>query len=360
MRAIQELHPGVSGHGGVHPSASILHTPEEYAGRLRELVRTHPQVELPGGGDTLARWRLLADVAAEDVVLVKLFEAHLDAVAILAELDPAHTVERLLNIPSTHSRPTDAAPPVWAVWAAEPPDARVFGERISGELRLRGRKAWCSGAALVSHALVTYFDESSRPCLAAVSLDAPGVSVTNEGWHAVGMSATASVDVCFSNVKAAAVGGPGAYLERPGFWQGGAGIAACWYGAALPFATLLRDRQARRSDPHGQAHLGGIDVRLHQARSLARETAAWIDAHPLANAQAPAMRLRAAIESMALEVVHAASRAFGAGPLCRDAAVARRFADLPVFLRQSHAEKDLAAIGALLTERASEEASWNL
>jgi hypothetical protein len=43
-----------------------------------------------------------------------------------------------------------------------------------------------------------------------------------------------------------------------------------------------------------------------------------------------------------------ATRALGAGPLCRNARFARALADLPVFLRQSHAERDLAALGELV------------
>jgi hypothetical protein len=46
--------------------------------------------------------------------------------------------------------------------------------------------------------------------------------------------------------------------------------------------------------------------------------------------------------------MHHATRALGAGPLCRNARFARALADLPVFLRQSHAERDLAALGELI------------
>ena len=41
----------------------------------------------------------------------------------------------------------------------------------------------------------------------------------------------------------------------------------------------------------------------------------------------------------------------GAGPLSRDARHAALTADLPVYLRQSHAEADLAGLGELARER---------
>ena len=94
---------------------------------LRALVERgydRSPVPLPGHGQTLARWRALAAVAACDLGLVKLFEGHTDALAILAEL---------------HG-PTPPAGSRWAVWAAEPPDARVQASKVrnpSDDVRLR-------------------------------------------------------------------------------------------------------------------------------------------------------------------------------------------------------------------------------
>jgi hypothetical protein len=48
-------------------------------------------------------------------------------------------------------------------------------------------------------------------------------------------------------------------------------------------------------------------------------------------------------------------RALGAGPLGHDQAHGRRVADLTVYLRQHHAERDLAELGALAVEAG---ASW--
>lgn len=42
---------------------------------------------------------------------------------------------------------------------------------------------------------------------------------------------------------------------------------------------------------------------------------------------------------------HPVGRALGASPFCRNNHFARLSADLPVFMRQSHAERDLAALG---------------
>jgi alkylation response protein AidB-like acyl-CoA dehydrogenase len=314
------------------------------------------RLPLPGTGQTLTRWQTLAEVAAHDLSLAKLFEGHTDALAILAELgfDP----------PAAGTR--------WGTWCAEPPSARVQLETDGGgHGRLTGTKAWCSGAASVSHAVVSAWNSRGEPCLAAVAMAQPGVTVTDEGWPAVGMAQSASVEVRFDAAEATPIGRPGDYVARPGFWQGGAGIAACWYGAAAGIAQKAREllfagqknntnnQHARPADPHRLAHLGAIDVALGSAAAVLRESAAWIDAHPRADAQRTALRARLAAEQAADEVMRHAGRALGAGPLCRDAWLARAMADLPVFLRQSHAESDLAALGSLLGSP-NEALPWTL
>lgn len=300
---------------------------------LRELVRAGcDRLPLPGSGATLARWRALAAVAAVDLGLAKLFEGHTDALAILAELK---------------ADPRGAEDACWGVWCAEPPDMRVgIRGQASGGVRISGLKGWCSGAAVLSHALVSGWNAAGQPCLAAVALDQPGVTVTTQGWHAVGMRSSASVNVVFDQAQGTAVGPPGAYVDRPGFLHGGAGVAACWYGALAGIAGRLRDAVARdQPDPYRLAHLGAVDVALTQARAVLREAASAIDLHPADRCALETARARLAVEAAAEQVLSCVPRALGAGPLCRDAALAQALADLPVFIRQSHAERDQAAHG---------------
>ena len=300
------------------------------------------QLPLPGGGQTLLRFSLLAQVAGHNLSLCKLFEGHTDALAIMADLN-------------------SAAPPAgstWGMWAAEPPTARVQVRREGSQYLLHGRKAWCSGAGVVSHGLLTAWDAQERQQLVAVPMDQPGVTVTAEGWNAVGMGACASVDVTFENAVALAVGAPGDYLQRPGFWHGGVGIAACWYGAAQQIAERLRKQCGQREEPHALAHLGAVDSALQAAADVLRFSALHIDANPDDNAELLARRARAVVEQSAEQVIREVGRAMGAGPYCKDRHFARLIADLPVFLRQSHAERDLAALGQLIAQQPAEV--WSL
>jgi alkylation response protein AidB-like acyl-CoA dehydrogenase len=316
----------------------LQHQPADYAdtqalGRcLRAMVAAGlDQLPLPGGGQTLERFQRLAEVGGHDLGLCKLYEGHTDALAIIRQLGGA---------------PTPAS--TWGMWAAEPPQARVRVSAQGQRVALNGRKAWCSGAAVLSHALLTAWDEQDRQQLVAVALDQPGVVITDQGWQAVGMGATGSVEVLFEGAEAQAIGKPGDYLQRPGFWQGGIGIAACWYGAAQSIAEYLRRHCALREEPHALAHLGAVDSALQGAAEVLRASALAIDAAPLDDAELLARRARAVVEHAAEQVIQHVGRALGAGPYCRDRQFARLIADLPVFLRQSHAERDLAALGQKL------------
>ncbi|MEE4997170.1 acyl-CoA dehydrogenase family protein [Pseudomonas alliivorans] len=300
-------------------------------------------IPLPASGQTLERWQALACVAGHDLGLCKLYEGHTDAMAIMAELG--------------------APPPeqfsTWGMWAAEPPQARVLLSGAGDSLRLDGRKAWCSGAAVLNHALVTVWDEQQRQQLVAVPLDQPGVKIGTDGWRAVGMGATGSVDVLFEQAFGHLVGSPGDYLNRAGFWQGGIGIAACWYGASRSIAQRLI-QSGKRDDPHALAHLGAVDTALYGASRVLQAAADEIDHAPLADAQLLARRCRAVVEDCAEQVIRHTGRALGAGPYCKDAHFARLSADLPVFLRQSHAEQDLAALGEQVRNHRPATDTWSL
>lgn len=299
------------------------------------------ELPYPGQGATLQRWQALAQVAAADLALAKLFEGHTDAHAILHEL----------------GADTNRVAGLWAVWAAEPPQARVeIAGRTHDQVVLCGRKAWCSGAAHVDHAVMTVWDEQGHPQLVTLAMQQPGVRVTDQGWQAVGMAAADSVEIVLEEALGQCIGDTSVYVERPGFWHGAAGVAACWYGAG---AALGRHAHCHaRRDAHGLAHLGVLDKALASARDALRDCARWIDRHPRQDAEYQARRVRAVVEDVLDTVIRHAGRALGATPYCRDPHFARLMADLPVFLRQSHAERDLQRLGELALERPTE--TWNL
>lgn len=301
------------------------------------------ELPLPGSGATARRWQRLAELTEIDVVAGRLAEAHVDAVAILDELG--------------------AKPPapgeLWAVWAAENPDmvlnAHTTGFRETDPVRLSGTKPWCSGAGLCTHALVTAGRDDGQRALYAVATSEAEVRPLPSAWRNPGMAESDTRSVQFSGAYAVPVGNPGDYLDRPGFWHGAIGVAACWLGAARAVAAPLYDRVARGAvDAHALAHLGAVDAAIAAAEAMLAAAAATTDADPFdrsGSAQLLARRTRAVAETAVDEAITRTGRALGPAPLCQDAQHARRVADLTIYVRQSHAERDLAALGKLAGER---------
>ncbi len=312
---------------------------------LRLVEEGLDQLPWPGEGETWLRWQALARTVDLDLSVGKLLEGHTDALAIFHEM-------RVSPPPGKNN--------TWATWAAEAPGARVEVSEpdAKGKVSLTGVKAWCTGAAVVSHALVTAWNAKGKQQLVAVQMAQPDVTVTDRGWEAIGMRDTGSVEVEFRHARAQPVGAPGSYLTRPGFWHGGAGVAACWYGGTQKLAEALRSACQHRDDPHALAHLGAVDSALIAARASLRAGARWIDQHPTENAELLARRLRAICEDAGCAVITHVGRALGAHPYCKDPELARLLCDLPVFLRQSHAERDLELVGRKIREMPS--GGWKL
>jgi alkylation response protein AidB-like acyl-CoA dehydrogenase len=304
--------------------AGALELAGEYGGRL----------PYPGCGQTLRRWAVLAAVARANVTVARVLEAHTDALAILAEAGedpPAGTT--------------------WGVFAAEAPGARLEAvtDRAGGTT-LTGTKPWCSLGADVDRALVTAHVGADRG-LFQVDLRRPEVRVhPAQGWVARGLRTVVSVPIEFAQAPATAVGASGWYLQRPGFAWGGIGVAACWYGAAVGVAdAVLRAARTRGGDLMA-LHAGAVDAELFAARSALRDAAAAVDSDSVDDPELLALRTRAVVAESVEQVLHRAGHALGPAPLAFDAAHAARVADLELYVRQHHGERDLAALGARVTQ----------
>lgn len=165
----------------------------------------------------------------------------------------------------------------------------------------------------------------------------------------MGLAQIDSAPVHLDRVPAVPVGGTDWYLRRAGFAWGGMGVAACWFGGAVGlYRTLHRNAQRRSPDQLALAWLGEADRLLAAARHSLDIAAARVDAHTCGWIKAHRLRGQMAqLGNCMLEICHAA---LGPGPLAFDEEYARRVADLTIYLRQHHASRDDAALGALLLE----------
>ncbi|KHL00496.1 hypothetical protein LK10_20135 [Sinomonas humi] len=293
------------------------------------------QAPWPGEGSTLGLWEILANLGAADLAVARAVEPHLDALAILHQA----------------GRPRPEEGTTWGVFAAEGKDARLEARETADGWRLDGVKPWCSLAAEVSHAVVTAYTGASNRRAFAVRLQAPGVTSESSEWSPHGLRGIVSTPVRFDDVPAVPVGDDGWYLERAGFAWGGMGVAAVWYGGALGVARRLwSGYTSREPDQIGLMQLGAADLALGAARAVLAEAADDVDA---GRAEADcgallALRVRGVVADAVEQVLRTVDHALGPAPLAFDAEHAQRVADLRLYVRQHHAERDAATLGRSL------------
>jgi hypothetical protein len=284
---------------------------------------------VPGTGHTASRWAALAAIGRCDLALARLTEGHTDALAILAEAGhPA--------VPGA----------LYGVWAARSggTGATVEDDRLGGTVR------FCTGAGVLDRALVAAVAADGTGWLFDVDLTDSRVHRDVDSWQAIGMDASDSLDVHFADVPVGkpVVGEPGWYLSRRGFRLGSGGVAAVWLGgtAGVLDTVLALLREAPKVDEHQLAHLGALHAALRAADALLADTARLVDSRPDTDPTIPIRTAKAAVERAAWDTRDRVPRITGPTPLCRDRRFAQQLADLEVYVRQHHAERDLAVLGA--------------
>jgi len=295
----------------------------------------------PGGGRTRETWEVLASAAAVDVAGARILEPHLDALSILGQ---ARADGIGVDLAAIGAGP-DAS---WGVFAAE--GARLEAHRTPQGWTLTGTKNWCSLAGYLSHALVTAWTGPDTRRLFAVPLRRPEIDAHRGPWVSRGLSQIVSAAVDFRAAAAVPVGDDGWYHSRPGFAWGGMGVAAVWWGAAAPLVRSVVDRARQDgADQLATTFAGMTDAAFWSVRAVLAEAADAVDAGVGGrDLKITAERVRAFTAAQVEAILATADRALGPAPLTSDEKHARRVADLRIYLRQHHGERDLARLGRLL------------
>ena len=305
--------------------------PTDAAAMRVALHRVGAPLPVPGGGDTRARLSALRDIAAADLELARLAEAHHDAHAIAAELG-ATLVDGAL----------------YGVWAASGPDPLTATQSAGGH-HLTGTLPWCSGIGIVDRALVTAGD---RLFDVAVADGTAGDSIAPWASPAFAVTGTGSMRFDVEVGPDAQVGGAGSYLARPGFWHGAICVAACWAGGASGLVARHLDGW-RRDDSHAVARLGSALAWTDVLDAVLDRAAVEIDAWPsdAVAAQSRARRVRHVIERTCSRIVDDLGVGAGPQPLAFDGPILERTQQLQLYIRQCHGERDIEPVGRVALEQ---------
>lgn len=320
-----------------------------------------PNLSHLGASLGTASWPVLSAMAtlgSVNLSVARAVEPHIDACAILAQAQR--------DIPSS---PQVLSGQTWGVYAAHPPGTRVEATTTtsppaaatesttvrdeSEKWVLNGKKQWCSLADQVSHALITATPPDGQHRLFAIDLSAAGVRAEMSQWKPIGLRDIHTGTLHLDGAAAYPVGEAGWYVDRPGFAWGGTVVAAIWFGAAATLAGQLWSAARQRTpDQVALLHIGTCEAALSTALASLRAAATTMDDPTTTNTQAAlaASRTRAVIANVAEQVMTTVGHALGPGPLAFDHDHATRVADLTLYLRQHHAERDVARLGALALE----------
>jgi hypothetical protein len=311
--------------------------PKVSAGRFMAVNDTGA-VPAPGLGSTALRHRILSELGRADLGMARLGEAHLDALAILFEggREPLEGV-------------------LYGVWAGDDDrvlQGRLTAERADGYWRVSGTKPHCSGAAFATAALVTA-DSPNGILLFEVQLNSRGIRIqrsaerTNDGGAAsalgVPMADSLACAVSFDGVmlsESSVIGGPDWYMNRPGYWNGAIGPAACWAGGAQSLVEAAR--RLNLKDAVARAQLAALDAASWNLTSILELAGREIDADPgdAAAARRRALRVRHLIRCNCTEVLERFGYATSPELLAFDEDVARQHAALSSCIRQSHSDSE--------------------
>jgi alkylation response protein AidB-like acyl-CoA dehydrogenase len=309
----------------------------DVAAGINLAVELGAEFPVPGRGKTAERFGMLAALAAGDLTQARIIEPHTDALAILAEAgQPARGGS-------------------WGVFAAHRQGLVLTARQAGGRWTLSGAKPWCSLAERLEHCLVTA-DTPAGPGLFAVDLGHSSITAEpSEHWVSRGLTAITSVGLLFDATPAEPIGAPGWYLSRPGFAWGGIGVAACWLGGATALRRTLATAAGRMSGEArtiGTLALGRIDCELYAAQAALDAAAVQIDTGAASGpaGELLALRVRSVVAAAAENTINLMARCLGPTPLVSDEEHARRVADLGIYLRQHHGERDLIALGESLLQ----------
>ncbi len=296
-------------------------------------IRDEP-LPLPGRGATAERHCRLMAVGREDLSVARLAEAHWDAVAILAEAS---------RLPVPYC--------LYGVWASEIPGKALSMSPYNDGYRIDGAKMFCSGAGLVDRALITVGLPEQRLVEIDLRRSSERIVVNGAAWKTDAFRLTQTSTVIFNTVEIssdAILGEANWYLNRVGFWHGALGPAACWAGGV---AGLLDEAMVnKREDAHTLAHLAAMHANIWALESYLSVAGREIDNIPSDRraAKIRALQVRHLVEQTCTDTLRRFARGYGPAPLSMDADISRRYQEADLYVRQSHAERDLESLARIL------------
>lgn len=288
--------------------------------------------------------RELIVLGRTDIPLARLAEGHIDALRIMRQAGTA-------AVPGC----------LYGVWASRSRGGGLAAVKEMDRFELSGSVPFASGAGLLDRSLVSAVIRPQAVPTGAAATEQVLLDVDVRdwlpdpgSWQTSAMAASRSFTVPIRARTAPAynqVGPVDFYLGRREFFPGGIGVAAVWVGACARVADLLTDfvRTARTEpDQIARVQLGRLRLELCTAMAVlgqgsrlladgvASEHSGWVNDQ----LQELATEVRAGVGAAARRLLTVARDLAGPAGLAHHPGLADAIADLDLYARQQHADRD--------------------
>jgi alkylation response protein AidB-like acyl-CoA dehydrogenase len=306
--------------------------------------------------------RLLKIIGRGNLSVGRIYEGHVNAVQLILQWgDPTQIEAAAADVLDGR---------LFGVWNTEAPDDGLTLAEVAGgaqRFRLNGAKTFASGASTIQRVFANATTlEGWQICL--VPIDRVKVECDTDSWQPLGMRATESIRVDFTEVeldRASLIGKPGDYLREPWFSGGAIRFAAVQLGGAEAIAEASRhflQQENRTEDPHQAIRAGELAALLETGNLWLEGAASQAEAAAVCPDElvAYAGLMRRTIERIGLEVIEHAVRSSGARALLRPNSLERLVRDLTMYLRQPAPDFVLERAGKFtLRSEAHYDTLWN-
>lgn len=305
---------------------------------------------------TLPLLQLLKTIGRGNLAVGRVFEGHINALLLVALYGTAKQI-------NTYAGDAGAGK-IFGVWNTEAGDGVKIFPTENGKFRLAGSKTFASGTDFVTRPFVNcaFADGGWQMCI--VPMEKVATKTNESWWQPLGMRATRSFKVDFTDVELSAeslIGAPGDYYRQPWFSGGAIRFAAVQLGGAESLFDETRkylQKLNRTGDPFQRARLGEMAIRVESGNLWLKGVSAAFDSYLQSEKSAADIErvlaytnmMRTAIEQICTDVMTLCEKCVGARGLMRPQLFERVIRDLTIYLRQPAPDAALSDAGRFVLE----------
>ena len=300
---------------------------------------------------TLEMLQLLKHLGRGNLVVGRVYEGHYNALLLLRLFGTKEQFQKYAKEIVEDNK-------IFGVWNTEAGDGVKIEPLGGGKYRLQGAKTFSTGVDYVTRPFVNGALPDGGWQMCVVPMEKVLTKVDASWWQPMGMRATRSFKVDFTNVEIERqdlIGAPGDYYRQPWFSGGAIRFAAVQFGAAEALFDETRrylQELKRTDDPFQKMRLGEMAIAVESGNLWLAGAAKKLDdfmQNPSdersENFLAYVNMMRTAIEQICLKTIVFCEKCVGARGLNKPYHFERIIRDLTIYLRQPAPDAALADAG---------------